>query len=113
MKRKHKLTPQIHKQIIESAKLLPKLVKLKPDGITPEQHYVSKKVRGYELEEGTKIKDGSKINPNELYKVQSLVQNFINHEVEMINLFWQNGEDAVKNYIVQVNNIYQNSLLQK
>ena len=110
--KKHKLTPQAHKEIIEAARVLPKLVRVNTDG-SPMYRTVSHTAMGRDMitrdkfgeEQLPKMADGVKFNPNKLYvqKLQEPV--WINHEVEMINRFWKGGTAGVQAYINRVHEI--------
>jgi hypothetical protein len=95
MQRKHKLTPQAHKNIIEAARTLPKLVRLNPDGT--QQYRKAAEYKG-----ATNYEPGKGYTKNSQHRMEPV---FINHEVEMINRFWKDGEAGVHAYIARVNEI--------
>ncbi len=108
MKQKHKLSPDMHKQIKESAAVRPPLVRLNKDG-SDRTRVVTKTYNGSELPEGVKLSPGVAFNPNKLYVQRITEPVYVNHEVEMINEFWKGGEPAVKNYINNVVEISKKS----
>lgn len=108
MKQKHKLTPDAHKQIKESAAVLPPLVRLNKDG-SDRTRAVTKTYKGSELPEGVKLSPGVAFNPNKLYVQRFNEPVYVNHEVEMVNAFWSGGEPAVKDYINKVVEISKKS----
>ena len=101
MKQKFKLSPQMHKEIKESAAVLPPLVRLNKDG-SDRTRIVSKTYKGNEIPAGVKPSPGVKVEPNKLYVQRIQEPVYVNHEVEMINQYWSGGERAVKAYISKV-----------
>lgn len=101
IKSKYKITPQIHKEIEESAKVLPPLVRLNKDG-SDRMRAVTKTYKGSELPPDYKPRPGVKFDSSKNYFVNIQEPVYVNHKVEMINEFWKGGEPAVKNYINKV-----------
>lgn len=97
--RKFNLTPQAHKSIIETARTLPQMVRLNPDGSQMARDVTKFKGVEYIDEKGNK----SEKPYNHFTKGKEPV--FINHEVEMINRFWQHGEPGVQAYVDSVHAI--------
>ena len=92
-KYRHKLSPQDHKNIVEQAKLLPKLVRVGKNGKTLERATVTfKNVTDFNAEKGTFTK----------HIERSSEPVYVNHEVEMVSAFWDGGAAGVHKYIQSV-----------
>lgn len=68
MKNKYKLTPQIHAEIEESAKVLPPLVRLNKDG-SDRTRIITKTFKGSEMPSDYKPRPGVKFDPSKNYFV--------------------------------------------
>jgi len=102
MKTKFKLTPQAHKAIIEAANMLPKLVRVKPDG-SPQY----RKLNTYEGVSNFNVNDGTYTNNSKQYSEPVMV----NHEVEMRSAYAQLGDTGIKKYIQLVHELNNKSMV--
>lgn len=105
----------MHKEIKESAAVLPPLVRLNKDG-SDRTRMVSKTFKGSDIPKDVKPSPDVKVEPNKLYVQRIQEPVYVNHEVEMINQYWTGGEPAVKAYIervVEISKKNRQEILQK
>lgn len=96
---KHKLTPEVYKSLIEVAKSLPSFQRVHDDG-RPMSRVQSKLVRYEDLtpEQQKQIK---KPDPSRSYTVNYAQPIFVNHELNIIECYKNDGQpgaDAYANY---------------
>jgi hypothetical protein len=103
MKNKFKLTPTIHKEIINVSRVLPNLVKLNADG-SKQMRIITNTIKGSEiaLKERKSIKHFSE---SKVYVQKMLEPVTVNHELEMIKIYQTQGYTFLQKYIEFVNQI--------
>lgn len=95
---KFKLTPQVHKQIVEAAKQLPPLVKVDSNGKP-----LYRKLNTYK---GATMKINGSYTKTTQHELQPV---FINHEVELIQAYQQYGDKGITSYVELVHEVNNNT----
>lgn len=95
-KTKHKVTPAIRELVYQTAASLPPMGKV----VNGQPVYKYATVAGSELSPKD-IKPGQKIMLNATYRVRRLV--YEDHVTNLFNLFKQDGETGIVNYINAIN----------
>lgn len=91
----YKITPQVHKQIIETAKTMPAFQKYTKNH-KPLFRVLTRVVKGVDLPEENRPKDFS-ITKTYIQKYSEPI--LFNHEVELIEVYRKNGQKGVDGYV--------------
>jgi|ERR1044072_1379650 hypothetical protein len=105
--KKFKLTPQVHKDIIAIAQQLPPLQKLSKLG-NPLSRAVSRPVKGSDLPEGTLVK-GKPVQPDGRYIQKGTEPILINHKLNLIETFENEGPEGMRKYVASVKKIFKDT----
>lgn len=131
MKYKHKISPQVHKDIIAIAQELPPLQKLSKQG-KPLFRAVSKFVKGSDLPANVKIKGQPEPkvrtmeellserpalqdervgpDPNKMYIRHGREPILVNHKLNLIDSYQNEGPEGMKRYVASVKAIFQKAV---
>ena len=97
MKNRHKITPDIRKILTNTATSLPKMQKVGPTGL-PAFRVLDKCVMGRDLPDDAPIEGGGKPSPNKLYHSKIKEPLYLNHSVNLNEIFMKDGMAGVKAY---------------
>ena len=107
MKNRHKITPEVRKVLANTVKSLPPMQKIGATGM-PLFRLLNKCVMGRDLPEDAPIEGGKKPSPYKLYHTKIKEPIYLNHSVNLNEIFMKDGMAGVKAYTQFVMEEYSN-----